>query len=147
MTTDPPLAGQFRPGERTPAGPAILDQAFDSATLYALRSAVQAHAFAAGMPERRVDDVVIAVHELAANAIRHGAGRGRLRMWPVPGGLCFQVDDARPGGPDGGDPASRWPYLPGHGLWLVRQVADQMHASSGPGGTRVTVVFALPPSP
>jgi anti-sigma regulatory factor (Ser/Thr protein kinase) len=144
MTSDPPLAGPFRPGERPLAGQAALDQAFDSGTLYALRSSVQAHAFAAGLPERRTDDVVIAIHELAANAIQHGAGRGRLRMWPVAGGLCFEVDD---GVPDAGDPAARWPYTRGHGLWLVRQVADRMVVSSGPAGTRVTVVFALPGPP
>jgi anti-sigma regulatory factor (Ser/Thr protein kinase) len=120
-------------------------------TLYALRSAVQAHASAAGLPERRADDVVIAIHELAANVIRHGGSRGRLRMWRVPGALQFQVDDAGPPssqGPNGDgreslNAADRWPYLKGHGLWLVREVADQMSVFSGPGGTRATVVFAL----
>lgn len=127
--------------------PPMLDQAFDSGTLYALRATVQAHAFAAGMPERRADDVVIAIHELAANTIRHGAGRGRLRMWQVPGALQFQVDDGRaPSTVDGGrlNAADHWPYLKGHGLWLVREVADQMSMFSGPGGTRTTVLFALP---
>jgi two-component sensor histidine kinase len=38
-------------------------------------------------------DVVLAVHELAANAIRHGAGAGRLRVWKLVRELCCQVDD------------------------------------------------------
>jgi anti-sigma regulatory factor (Ser/Thr protein kinase) len=160
MTADPPS------DPSPPAGPAgdgvlladtgrtlaALDQAFDSGTLYALRAAVQAHAFAAGMPERRIDDVVIAIHELAANAIQHGAGRGRLRMWRVPGALRFQVEDsgATSGAKrassdrDRADAADRWPYLRGHGLWLVREVADQMSLSSGPNGTRASVIFAFP---
>src|SRR5690242_21944564 len=96
MTGEPPLADPASDGdallEKADVTPA-LDQVFDSGTLYALRSAVQAHAFAAGMPERRADDVVIAIHELAANVVRHGAGRGRLRMWQMPGALQFQVDD------------------------------------------------------
>jgi hypothetical protein len=33
-----------------------------------------------GMPEGRALDVMLAVHELAANAIEHGGGTGRLRM-------------------------------------------------------------------
>src|SRR5580704_7942627 len=59
----------------------LLDQEFDSGTLYALRAAVQAHAGQAGLSEDRVGEVVLAIHELAANAIAHGAGHGRLRMW------------------------------------------------------------------
>lgn len=37
------------------------------------------------------------------------------------------------------------PLQPGHGLWLTRELADQMSISSGPGGSRVTAVFTLPP--
>jgi anti-sigma regulatory factor (Ser/Thr protein kinase) len=99
------------------------------------------------MPERRTDDVVIAIHELAANVVQHGAGRGRLRMWQVPGALRFQVDDgARPASLNGAGPnaADHWPYLKGHGLWLVREVADRMSVISGPGGTRAHVMFTLP---
>ena len=125
-----------------------LDQAFDSGTLYALRAAVQAHAIQAGLPESRTDDLVIAVHELAANAVRHGAGAGRLRMWERDGALHCEVSDS--GSPDsgihagpGGNTADRWPFLQGHGLWLVRLVADQISVFSGPGGTCATVVFFL----
>jgi anti-sigma regulatory factor (Ser/Thr protein kinase) len=130
-------------GEARPA----LDQAFDSGTLYALRAAVQAHAIHAGLPESRTDDLVIAVHELAANAVRHGGGAGRLRMWGRDGALHCQVDDS--GSPasggdagPGGNVADRWRFLPGHGLWLVRLVADQISVFSGPGGTSATVVFS-----
>ena len=42
-----------------------------------------------------------------------------------------------------GNMADRWPFLQGHGLWLVRLVADQISVFSGPGGTRATVVFFL----
>ena len=33
----------------------------------------------------------------------------------------------------------------GHGLWLIRQVADQASVRSGPGGTVAVVSFALGP--
>ena len=53
-----------------------LDQAFDGDSLYALRAAVAAHGSQAGLSEGRTRDLVLAVHELAANAVRHGAGQG-----------------------------------------------------------------------
>jgi hypothetical protein len=37
-----------------------------------------------------------------------------------------------------------FPELPGHGLWVVRRVANRMQALSGPRGTRVTLIFELP---
>ena len=139
----------------------LLDQEFDSGTLYALRAAVQAHAGQAGLSEDRVGEVVLAIHELAANAIAHGAGHGRLRMWEQAGALSCEIVDAgpvgagRPTGPSPGgagrptgpsDAADPWPAADGHGLWLVRQVADQLDLRSGPRGTRAVVTFALPQS-
>ena len=56
-----------------------LDQQFDEGTLHILREMVAAHASAAGMPDDRATDVMFAVHELAANAVRHGGGSGGCR--------------------------------------------------------------------
>lgn len=121
----------------------LLEEEFGNRSLHGLRQAVQAQA-AAGMSGERAGDVMMAVHELAANAVCHGAGRGRLRMWSQDGALRCQVQDAgRAAGPAGADAAAGWHYAHGHGLWLVRLLADQMSAVSGPGGTCVTVVFAL----
>ena len=67
-----------RPG-REPAGgdvPPLLDLAFDSGTLYVLRTEMRGCAGQAGLPEDRVADVVLAVHELAANVLSHGGGKG-----------------------------------------------------------------------
>jgi len=36
-----------------------------------------------------------------------------------------------------------WTREFGHGLWLIRQVADQASVRSGPGGTVAVVSFAL----
>jgi anti-sigma regulatory factor (Ser/Thr protein kinase) len=136
------------------AAPPVLDLAFDSGTLSLLRAEVQAQADQAGFPAARVTDVVLALHELAANAVRHGAGAGRLRIWRQAGAWLCQVEDGDPLPP--GDPAatgdtsglavmSGWQAVPGHGLWVVRQVADQLQVRSGPDGTRATVTFSLPP--
>jgi anti-sigma regulatory factor (Ser/Thr protein kinase) len=125
--------------------PQILNLAFDSGTLHALRAAVHAHACQAGMSEDRAVDVVLAVHELAANAVRHGAGEGRLRIWSLPGELCCEVEDAGAPAREGHAGADPWPYEDGHGLWVVRQVSDRMEVASGPAGTRATVTFKLYP--
>ena len=125
----------------------VLDQEFDSGNLYALRAAVQAHVGQAGLSEDRASDVVLAVHELAANAIAHGAGHGRLRLWDLAGALsCEIADGGTPGTTDSSDTADPWPTADGHGLWLVRQVADHLDLRSGPRGTRAVVTFALPPA-
>jgi anti-sigma regulatory factor (Ser/Thr protein kinase) len=140
-----------------------LDLRFGSGSLTALRAAVQEYADQAGMPPDRAIDLVLVVHELAANAVRHGAGTGRVRMWTQPEGLRCEVQDAGPaaresqavhdGPQDDPDPdqdpdsdpdlADPWPYVDGHGLWVARMVADRMQVQSGPGGTRAIVVFKL----
>ena len=162
--------GEVRRAGQASTQPPLLDQDFDSGTLYALRAAVLAQAGQAGLSEERASEVVLAVHELAANAVAHGGGYGRLRLWDLPGALRCEVLDigpagagcppgpAAPGGapgspvaggplgtPGAGGPseaADPWPTADGHGLWLVRQVADQLDLWSGPRGTRAIVTFA-----
>jgi anti-anti-sigma factor len=139
-------------GADTGAGaeqPPVLDQAFDADSLYALRAAVAAHASQAGMPEGRVGDLVLAVHELASNAVWHGAGHGRLRVWKTAGALRCEVSDGGVAGRDAGGhgpaDAASWGIDFGHGLWLARQVADQTSVRTGPSGTVAAVSFALGP--
>jgi anti-sigma regulatory factor (Ser/Thr protein kinase) len=150
--SDPPvLAAGTGQDAAAGAGPLLLEEEFGGGPLYSLRQAVAAHASAAGMSGQRAIDVTIVVQELAANAVRHGAGRGRLRMWSQDGALVCRVEDAGPEprlgraavGGAGGSTSAGWPYPHGHGLWLARQVADEMSVVSGPGGTCATVVFAL----
>ena len=126
-----------------------LERIFDRAALPGLRRAVLAEAAAAGMPDDRAADVMLAVHELAANAVRHGAGTGRLAMRVLDGQLCCQVSEAGPGSATwAGMAAARpWPVERGHGLWLVQEAADQVSVASGSAGSQVTARFALPGSP
>ncbi len=128
--------------------PAPLEQDFDAGSLYTLRSAVAAHAAAAGLSPARIYDVLVTAHELAANAVRHGAGHGRLRLQAADGVLTCQVSDDGPdphqdGNPDAGKPP--WPAEHSHGLWLVGQVASKLAIDHGPGGTTVTATFTLTP--
>ncbi|MBN6052116.1 ATP-binding protein, partial [Nonomuraea sp. RK-328] len=141
----------------------ILDQPFDADVLYALRATLEAHATHAGMPDGRAMDLVITVHELATNAVVHGAGAGRVRIWRVGETLRCEVSDAGPAtrpaasdfhaaGPAGGEErrisvpdAARWPVEHGHGLWIARFLPDRFTISSVPEGTVAVADFALPP--
>lgn len=65
---------------------------------------------------------------------------------------CQVSDDGTPqaagAGPDADArprDAAGWHSERGHGLWLVRQVADQFSLQTGPGGTVATISFALRP--
>ena len=108
------------------------------------------------MLEGRALDVMLAVHELAANAVEHGGGTGRLRMSVTNRELICLVSD--PGPPSSGLPrnstlgsqrpgaatrTSPWPYEPGHGLWLVRKIADHISVNCSPAGSQVTVAFTM----
>jgi anti-sigma regulatory factor (Ser/Thr protein kinase) len=132
------------------AGDLALDQAFDEDTLAELRAAVLAQAVAAGIPDDRAALVVLAVHELAANVVRHGGGAGRARMRMAAGELHCQVSDVGLGSVDGdtrtGGAAvpTPWPVRRRRGLWLVYKVADRVSVVAGYGGSEVTTVFALP---
>ena len=134
----------------------MLEQEFNAGALHVLREAVLACAMAAGMPESRATDVMLVAHELAANAVRYGGGRGRLCIWIAAGAMHCRITDPGVSGFDGNPPAGMasrgpavtrgpppWPYQPGHGLWLVRQAADNFTAMTGPGGSQVTASFAL----
>jgi anti-sigma regulatory factor (Ser/Thr protein kinase) len=126
------------------AGTAVLDQAFDGDSLYALRAAVAAHAAEAGLPRQRVYDVVAAAHELAANAVRHGAGSGRLRLWADGRSLHCQVSDDGPAGQGPARPvAAAWSREHGHGLWIIDQIVDKVTLDRGPVGTTVTITFIV----
>jgi anti-sigma regulatory factor (Ser/Thr protein kinase) len=141
-------------------GPA-LDLMFDSGALLTLRAEVRECAIRSGIPEDRAEDIVLAIHELAANAVVHDGGAGRLRVWKLARTLQCQVDDgelvrfpeAEPGrdGAGGTQPGSVSSPVPvdslpsekGHGLWVVRKLADQVKTLSGPHGTSVSIAFDL----
>ena len=142
-------------------GATLLDREFEAGTLSALREAVLESAVAAGLDDDRAIDVMLAMHELAANVIRHGTGAGRLRMQVTPSALRCEVSEAvgrfgkvpdspvsgpLPTGPLLADAPARpsWPVEHGHGLWIVRRTADQVQVTTGPSGTVVGVVFTRP---
>ncbi|MEV6965435.1 ATP-binding protein [Hamadaea sp. NPDC051192] len=122
----------------------LLEQQFDAAGLYALRSAIAAHASELGADSRRAGEIVLACHELAINAVRHGGGRGRLRLWRSGDLLYCEVTDDGPGlaDPEAGSQPVPLAEPGGRGLWIVRRLAESMEIANHQG-TTITVAFAL----
>jgi anti-sigma regulatory factor (Ser/Thr protein kinase) len=99
--------------------------AFDAETLLALRRVVAARAADARLDGLRAGDLVLAVHELATNSVRHGGGDGVLRIWQDAHALICEVRGAgRIEDPMAGRERPASGQLGGHGLWLVNQVCD-----------------------
>jgi anti-sigma regulatory factor (Ser/Thr protein kinase) len=141
MSTSDPTRAQAR--GTPPPVKAALEQPFDAAGLIALRSALAAHAADLGLRGDRVDELILLAHELASNAILHGGGGGRLRLWTAGGDVYCEVSDDGPGLPAGVATGRDRPPLGatgGRGLWLVRLLADELDLRSGPTGTTVTAV-------
>src|SRR5258705_13333595 len=86
------MAGNGPASAAAGADAPLLEMAFDSGTLYILRTEVLALAGQAGLADHRAGDVVLAVHELAAHVVRPGGGNGRLRVWHLAWALRCQVD-------------------------------------------------------
>ncbi|WP_077801536.1 sensor histidine kinase [Streptomyces sp. JHA26] len=91
-----------------------------------------------GLAERRLQDVELAVAELATNSVVHGGGRGTLAVWAEAGQVVCEVRDTglltdplvgrRP--PERGQ-------IGGRGLLLVHYVADLVRTHTTDGGTAV----------
>jgi anti-sigma regulatory factor (Ser/Thr protein kinase) len=129
-----------------PASVPVLDRAFVSGQLTALRSEVSSYAAELGASGDRLDDVVLLAHELCGNAVEHGGGAGRLRMWRDNHRLVCRVTDDGPGLDDVDRAGAALPSAlseGGRGLWLARRIAT-VRIDSGPDGTIVTAEVPLP---
>jgi anti-sigma regulatory factor (Ser/Thr protein kinase) len=113
---------------------------FGSGSLAELRQLVSWRAAAAGFDPVRVADLVLAVDELATNSLRHGGGRGTLRIWRDAGALVCEVRDA--GHIEDPLVGRERPALDrdgGRGLWMVNQLCDLVQLRSFPTGAVVRV--------
>ena len=140
---DLPLAAGRMPTNRRATTP-VLDQSFDADAMVRLRSAVGAHAAELGAGTR-LEDVVLIAHELAGNAVRHGGGRGRLRLWRDDFVLLCRVSDSGPGLDDAARAGFELPppEAPGgRGLWIVRRLAT-VRIDTGTTGTTITAALTL----
>jgi anti-sigma regulatory factor (Ser/Thr protein kinase) len=74
----------------------LLDTVFDWSDLGQLRRMVAARCTAAGLSGPRAEDFVLAVHEIASNAVMHGGTVGRLILRRTAVGLRCLISDTAP---------------------------------------------------
>jgi anti-sigma regulatory factor (Ser/Thr protein kinase) len=101
----------------------------------------------AGIAGARLADLVLAIHELATNSVRHGGGRGRLRVWRDNGTLLCEIADTG----HIADPLAGRERVPhghggGRGLWLVNQLCDLVQLRSSQAGNVVRVHMSVAPA-
>ena len=131
-----PCAGQ--PLSVPPHGAEVLRY---ESSLTSVRDFTATRALRAGLPPHRVEDLVIAIAELAANTLAHTSGPGELTFWATADEVVCQVRDQG----EISDPlAGRIRPAPdapggGRGLWLVHEVCDQVEIRTGQPGTTVRV--------
>ena len=146
------------PGDIADRSGELLDAVFGWADFARLRRQVAAQCADAGLTGTRLDDFVLAVHEIAANAMVHAGAGGRLILRRAASGLRCLVADTIPKttascpAPRSGDmrdtsAATAGPGEPGEpigadcgrGLWLAATLADELSITSGPDSTIVSL--------
>jgi anti-sigma regulatory factor (Ser/Thr protein kinase) len=109
-----------------------------------VRALAEKHARAAGLPEDRVVDFMIAVSEVAGNTVRHARSPGSIEIWSDDDAIVCEIRDtgviadplagSKPPPPDADG---------GHGLWLVHQVCDRVDLQSDENGTVIRLHMSL----
>lgn len=111
---------------------------FGPGDLGLLRSAVRGLCDAVPLEGDTVDDLVLAVHELACNSIEHGGGGGLVRGWVEPDGLVVEVsDDGLIEDPLVGREAVLDVSEGGRGIWMANHLCDLVQVRSSSAGTAV----------
>ena len=131
----------------------VEETAFMLGDLRTVRAVVAGAARRWGLPEARVADLILAAGEVAANSIRHGGGRGTMRIWQDEDAAVCEIRDAGfINKPLAGREPPQGHGEGGYGLWLANQVCDLVQVRSSPAGTtirlyvRATTAWALRPS-
>jgi anti-sigma regulatory factor (Ser/Thr protein kinase) len=113
---------------------------FAGGDLFELRRLVSTWATKEALTDESNEELVLAVHEIATNSVRHGGGVGMLRLWRTADALVCEVQDTgyirdplqarrKPG-----DEASA-----SRGLWIADQVCDLVEIATSPGGSQVRI--------
>ncbi|GGY09346.1 hypothetical protein GCM10010358_72750 [Streptomyces minutiscleroticus] len=123
----------------------VLKTFFAASDLAKLRRQVARHARTAGLCPARLDEFVLAVNEIATNAVVHGGGRGHLELNRTDAALRCTIVDQGPGlaHPDPCAPHPPGEEEGGRGLQLARAFVDDLTLTNGAAGTTVTLIVLL----
>lgn len=118
----------------------LLSESFDHSRVTALRHTIASCSADAGLSGDRLDDFVVAVNELLTNAVRHGGGAGRVRLWQSGAAVVCEVADHGPGLRTSGRPHRPAVDEPGGwGLFLADELTDSFDMQTGAEGTTVRI--------
>lgn len=134
-----PHAGSPSP----PPGVPVSEFDFTLPDLPDVRHFAETQARKAGLREETVTDLVIAVNEVATNAVTHGTPTAHLRTWADGADLVLEIHDHGRwrGGAFGRErPAPQATH--GMGLWVARLLATTVTFRTGAGGSTVVLTFA-----
>ena len=127
---------------RAAATRAVIDLPNDLSSVAEARRFVRTHLEEWGIPDP-LDDALLVVSELAANALTHARSSYRIRLSATPAVLRIEVDDAGAGTPEPQPLTDTEEH--GRGLHLVDALAASWGMESGEdGGKRVWAELALP---
>jgi anti-sigma regulatory factor (Ser/Thr protein kinase) len=117
---------------------------FTGVDLRTLRRFVSEQARDVSFEEGRVEDLVLAVNELATNSVRHGGGLGVARIWREGDTLlCEVLDGGHIEDPSVGRVCPTPDQHTGRGLWLVNRLCDSVQIGSSSAGSVVRVHMRL----
>ena len=135
-----PFAGALPP----PSTRVEEEWTFAGEDLSVLRGRVREWAAGTPLGVERTEYLVLAASELATNSVRHGGGRGSLRMWREPEALVCEVrDGGRIEEPLTGRVRPAPDQISGRGLWLVNHVCDLVQIRAMPQGNVVRIQMSV----
>jgi anti-sigma regulatory factor (Ser/Thr protein kinase) len=125
-----------RPLPEPPESAEVLE--IDERSVASIRRHVRLRAAAADLSAARTHYLVLAVHEIATNSVRHGGGIGVLQIWQEEGSLICEIRD----GGKISDPlvGRRFPDAEGEGgrgIWIANQVCDLVQVRTFEGGNAI----------
>jgi serine/threonine-protein kinase RsbW len=119
----------------------VVTEEFTIIDLPRVRRLVTRAAQLVGLTVAAIDNLVVAVNEIAVNAIRYAGGKGRLTIRSWPAGLSVEISDDGPGLPAGlADHLPASDAVSGRGLWMARRLCSKMTISSSPRGLTIRLV-------
>ena len=114
-----------------------------SMTVAFARRALRNQAIAFGLERSASDDLAMAAHEVIANSLRYGGGRGDVSMWLDDGFVICEVKDRGIfGEPMAGRIQPDEHGMGGRGLWMANQLCDLVQIRSLPDATVVRLHMA-----